>query len=205
MRKVNSIEEFVALIEAQQQAAVERNAAQTARKTRWSKTDNGKMRPSFRWMLERPGFNICTHCLTEKPVAEMLNRSQCRPCNLKYQKSRYTPIKDPNGPTKEYIKQHSLKDPTVMRAYRQFMSFLYRTEGKGVGLPTHPIFEETQLAAQGGCCFYCRAEVGDDYHLDHVIPVAHGGPHHPDNLVVACPTCNVRKSDLMPWEFKVDT
>lgn len=55
-----------------------------------------------------------------------------------------------------------------------------------------------------GRCIYCGERVGGAYkrfHVDHYIPLSKGGPHHIDNLVLACQRCNQRKYNKMPWEF----
>ena len=45
-------------------------------------------------------------------------------------------------------------------------------------------------------CQYCRRLVPlDQRTIDHVVPLARGGIHHPDNLVMACGTCNFSKKD----------
>jgi 5-methylcytosine-specific restriction endonuclease McrA len=41
-------------------------------------------------------------------------------------------------------------------------------------------------------CVYCGARAE---HIDHVIPIAKGGAHKIGNLVAACQSCNLRKSD----------
>lgn len=41
-------------------------------------------------------------------------------------------------------------------------------------------------------CRYCGVQV-ENPHCDHVIPVARGGSNHLDNLVTACPACNLSK------------
>jgi len=56
-------------------------------------------------------------------------------------------------------------------------------------------------ASQEGCCYWCDVSVGDVYHVDHVIPLARGGTDWPDNIVVACPSCNVHKHAKMPEEW----
>ena len=54
-------------------------------------------------------------------------------------------------------------------------------------------------------CAYCgRIGSGLDpdgrkWHIDHVIPLALGGPDQPDNLVKACVTCNTSKNTKL-WE-----
>lgn len=57
-----------------------------------------------------------------------------------------------------------------------------------------------QYAKQDGSCFWCQTELGDDYHIDHYIPLSRGGTNYPDNIVLACPTCNVRRNNKMPSE-----
>jgi len=48
------------------------------------------------------------------------------------------------------------------------------------------------LARDANTCGYCGAEAK---HVDHIIPVAHGGTDSPDNLTAACARCNQLKSD----------
>ena len=60
---------------------------------------------------------------------------------------------------------------------------------------------ERQYEAQKGKCYYCQANVGDVYHVDHVIPLSRGGSNGPENIVVACAPCNQSKSDKMPHEW----
>lgn len=59
----------------------------------------------------------------------------------------------------------------------------------------------SQYNEQDGLCFYCGCEVGSNYHVDHYIPLALGGSNGPENIVIACPTCNMRKHDMHPDEF----
>ena len=52
------------------------------------------------------------------------------------------------------------------------------------------------LRRDGFRCVYCgRGEPeGQRLHIDHLVPVARGGPTTMDNLVVACQDCNLGKS-----------
>ena len=59
-----------------------------------------------------------------------------------------------------------------------------------------------QMAEQDGCCMYCGERV-TDYHVDHYIPLARGGSNGPENIVIACPPCNLKKGTKMPHEFEV--
>ena len=58
---------------------------------------------------------------------------------------------------------------------------------------------KVRLAEFDGCCYCGQAKV--DMHLDHFLPLASGGSHVLSNLVVACPSCNMRKSDRDPYEW----
>lgn len=66
------------------------------------------------------------------------------------------------------------------------------------------------LSRDGNACVYCSRKEGeygptetkrDGYmHLDHVIPLTHGGSNDISNLVTACGPCNQFKSDRTPDE-----
>jgi 5-methylcytosine-specific restriction endonuclease McrA len=50
-------------------------------------------------------------------------------------------------------------------------------------------------------CYWCNTKCADDYHSDHYQPLSKGGEHRISNLVIACPTCNLRKNAKDPLEF----
>lgn len=58
-----------------------------------------------------------------------------------------------------------------------------------------------QYKAQKGRCYYCGCKVGSSYHVDHVIPLSRGGSNGPENIVVACSSCNLSKANKMPHEW----
>lgn len=53
-------------------------------------------------------------------------------------------------------------------------------------------------------CYWCGESCGDDFHVDHYKPLARGGRHEEDNLVMSCPTCNLQKSAKHPYEFAAE-
>lgn len=55
--------------------------------------------------------------------------------------------------------------------------------------------------AQKKVCYWCGKKCGNKYHIDHYAPLSKGGRHAIDNLVIACPSCNHRKSAKDPYEF----
>jgi 5-methylcytosine-specific restriction endonuclease McrA len=66
----------------------------------------------------------------------------------------------------------------------------------------------TQYRRQKGRCYWgrvlnptCAVTLSSGYHVDHVIPIAAGGSNGPENLVLACPDCNLRKGAKHPMDF----
>ena len=58
-----------------------------------------------------------------------------------------------------------------------------------------------QIERQRGQCFYCGTRFGSNYHVDHVVPLASGGSNGPENIVIACPECNLKKHATHPMDF----
>lgn len=55
---------------------------------------------------------------------------------------------------------------------------------------------EQALVSQGGCCAYCgRGLSRREATADHVVPRAAGGRTTASNIVAACHSCNLVKSD----------
>lgn len=55
--------------------------------------------------------------------------------------------------------------------------------------------------SQSGKCAYCKAKVGNDYHVDHIIAVTKGGTNYRSNLQILCPPCNHSKFNHAPIDF----
>ena len=58
-----------------------------------------------------------------------------------------------------------------------------------------------QRTRQKGCCYYCGEQTGRHYHVDHVVPLSLGGSNGPENLVIACASCNLRTNAKHPMDF----
>ncbi len=49
-------------------------------------------------------------------------------------------------------------------------------------------------------CEYCgmhQSLQGGQFHIEHICPTSHGGTSQLNNLALACPGCNLRKTDHM--------
>lgn len=54
---------------------------------------------------------------------------------------------------------------------------------------------------KGKCACGCKRPLGDDYHLDHIMPLALGGTNTDDNIQLLTAKCNVSKGAKHPVEF----
>lgn len=60
---------------------------------------------------------------------------------------------------------------------------------------------QRQGEVQKWLCWWCGEDCRDEYHVDHLIPLARGGHNGPGNIVIACPHCNLSKNNKTPDEF----
>jgi 5-methylcytosine-specific restriction endonuclease McrA len=60
---------------------------------------------------------------------------------------------------------------------------------------------QQQVERQKARCYYCKVKLGKVYHADHIVPLARGGTNDISNIVLACPTCNLRKGAKLPHEW----
>lgn len=58
-----------------------------------------------------------------------------------------------------------------------------------------------QRKRQHGRCYWCGEKIRGTDHVDHVMPLALGGSDGPENLVIACPSCNFSKGAKHPMEW----
>ena len=84
--------------------------------------------------------------------------------------------------------------------YRVYVRNRRARKREAPGNHTAADIDKLYLEQDGQCC-YCGALLPDGYHVDHVIPLSRGGSNSPDNLVLACPTCNCSKNDRLPEEW----
>lgn len=50
-------------------------------------------------------------------------------------------------------------------------------------------------------CYWCNRSCKKAFHIDHYVPLSKGGEHKLENLVIACPKCNLNKSAKDPYAF----
>ena len=60
---------------------------------------------------------------------------------------------------------------------------------------------QSKLDYQCGNCYWCKLPHGENYQLDHIVPLAKGGTNWSYNIAISCKRCNHRKKDKMPDEW----
>ena len=60
---------------------------------------------------------------------------------------------------------------------------------------------EKLLVLQKGMCISCPDELGDDFHMDHVIALSNGGLNVEENIQLLCAPCHYKKATKDPLVF----
>lgn len=92
-----------------------------------------------------------------------------------------------NGKRNESVKKYRAKNPDKLREWSST-----RAKRKTGRLPRGTVKSIGDL--QGWLCVYCKINVSDKYHVDHIYPLSKGGRHEPSNLQILCQPCNLKKS-----------
>lgn len=74
------------------------------------------------------------------------------------------------------------------------------TRGKSPGKLSHGLAQKL-YRLQRGKCPCCGKPLGDDYHLDHKMPLALGGSNTDDNMQLLRAVCNMQKHAKHPVDF----
>ena len=98
---------------------------------------------------------------------------------------------------KELAAKWNKENPELRCVYQQNRRALKRANGgrlsKGLA--------ERLFKRQKGKCACCGLPLGDDYHLDHIMPLALGGSNTDGNMQLLRARCNVQKSAKHPVDF----
>ena len=163
---------------------------------------------------------VKTHCIHGHEYTEDNSyfppngRRGCRECRRIAAKARYwrTPKAHRDRSTSYRLKnpevcalrkrQWNKDNPEVCRNYTRSRRAL-KLNQLGLWWGLIPQLIPAMLQMQNECCAYCRKPFGEEgYELEHMTPIARGGSHGFDNVVLACPPCNLRKHTKSAEEFK---
>ena len=91
----------------------------------------------------------------------------------------------------------SQKNKDKCRTYLQNRRAKIRLDGNKLS----PNLVEKLMTSQRGKCAVCRRVLGDDYHLDHIIPIFLGGSNSDGNIQLLHSRCNKQKYAKDPIMF----
>lgn len=100
----------------------------------------------------------------------------------------------------EIARRHTPSRIQQRIAYRQKRRALKRNQGGSYTAQD----VSRQFERQKGRCYYCKGKIAigkGRCHIDHIVPLTRNGSNSPDNIVLACPTCNMRKYNRLPHEW----
>lgn len=108
----------------------------------------------------------------------------------------------------------SARQPNATFCSRPCYAIWHNTHGAGLERNTHRLTRRERLAIfdrDHWTCYLCGSVIPPDRKrpdplagtLDHIIPVAMNGRHHPSNLAAAHLGCNIAKGDRMPHWWQV--
>lgn len=130
--------------------------------------------------------NSCIHCMAERIKSDARKKYDA-----------------------EYSKKNSEKKKQVAKEWmqnnpekRKFITFNYDSKRRAIkkngdGFMVVKKWAESQIKI----CYWCNISCDEKYHIDHYVPLAKGGLHTIDNLVISCPTCNMTKNAKDPFRF----
>lgn len=143
-----------------------------------------------------PDQRECSRCHVVKPISAFSNsgrnpKAWCKECG-RLNKQAWSHA---NGlRALAYSRQRRITHPHEFRASRDKRYALTRGAGMAKLVRRAEI-----IARDQGVCYICGDKpTGFNLTLDHIVPVSKGGTHTPDNLRVACRSCNSRKGVRMP-------
>jgi hypothetical protein len=83
---------------------------------------------------------------------------------------------------------------------KQYATYQQNRRARTRGRLSNDIAERL-FKLQDGKCACCRKPLGDDYHLDHIQPLALGGKNEDGNIQLLHATCNLKKGAKHPVDF----
>lgn len=99
---------------------------------------------------------------------------------------------------RESIRAWQIKNVEKVRLYSRTNSHRRRAQQSGgMSSAEFSAWSERQPKA----CHWCGKKCAKEFHVDHYVPLSKGGEHVESNLVIACPSCNLRKQARDPYEF----
>jgi 5-methylcytosine-specific restriction endonuclease McrA len=127
--------------------------------------------------------------LRNDPITGPIRRAQNNAFKAKWRKANI-----------EHARQHDREYAKTKNGSARYA----RRRARKAGAPGE--YNRTDLleiaSRQDDKCFWCAVDISQNLVADHYIPLSRGGTNWPSNIVASCPSCNSRKRNKLPEEFK---
>ena len=156
---------------------------------------------------------VCTKCRTEKSFDAFSKRaaskdgmqSQCKQCKLDWQSSNPEKVKANTAKWRASNPERYLSlvaasreaNRGAFRAYEQNR----RAKIRAIGGKLSAGLAKKLYELQRGKCPCCAQPLGNNYHLDHKMPLGLGGAHCDENMQLLRQQCNNEKHVKHPVDF----
>lgn len=98
----------------------------------------------------------------------------------------------------ERARKHHAAHPELRRIHENNRRALKKSIG---GKLSKGLAEKLFKLQRGKCACGCRQDLGNDYHLDHIMPIALGGANEDWNMQLLTQRCNNQKRAKHPIDF----
>jgi 5-methylcytosine-specific restriction endonuclease McrA len=114
---------------------------------------------------------------------------------------------------KRSYRKHKAKRNAEMKVWRsenkeQWLAYMRSFKAKRRANPPVGMYDmddvEQMYLDQAGECTGCGGMLNENYHIDHVIPLARSGTNLPQNLELLCRVCNQSKGYKTWTEWRFD-
>jgi len=108
------------------------------------------------------------------------------------ERSAASRMRDPsiNAASRARARDSIRRNPERHRIHNKNTKYIRRS-AKRLGIKPTVLHDWCEAAPKE--CFYCGTSCGNDYHIDHSMPLSRGGAHVLTNLRIACIRCNTAK------------
>lgn len=106
------------------------------------------------------------------------------------------------GYNAQKAKEWVAKNPERRKAIAQNYKHRRRAQEEG-GISSADLLAWKKAARK--VCYWCGKKCARNFTVDHYEPLSKGGKHEASNLVIACRSCNLRKSAKDPEQFRAET
>ena len=129
------------------------------------------------------------------------NQEQAKATQAAYYAANREQAKAYNAANREQAKAYNAAYRTANLEACRINSQNYKAKKRANGGTLSKGVSEKLFKLQQGKCPCCNELLGENYHLDHILPIHLGGPNIDSNMQLLRQVCNLQKSAQHPIDF----